>query len=119
MLAKASILVIPLHPVVNGGGTSALVQAMASGKAVVVSASPGVLDYVVDGETALIVPCYDPEAMRTAIMRLLTDHTFRRRLGAAARQRAVRFDSYEAWANTIETVANLVNAPSPDTTRRV
>jgi len=112
LLAAASIVVLPLHPVVNGGGTSALVQAMASGKAVVTTASPGILDYVVDGETALVVPCHDPTAMQAAIARLLTDHVFRRKLGAAGRQRALQVNSYEAWADTIETVADLLS-PAP------
>lgn len=112
LLATASVVVLPLHPVVNGGGTSALVQAMASGKAIVVTASPGVLDYVVDGETALVVPCYDPKAMQAAITRLLTDHAFRRKLGAAGRQRALQVNSYEAWADTIETVADLLSPAS-------
>lgn len=111
LIASASIVVLPLHPIENGGGTSVIVQAMASGKAVVTTASPGILDYVEDGETALVVPCGDADALAAAVTRLLTDHALRRRLGAAARQRALRFNSYEAWANTIETVADLLTEP--------
>lgn len=113
LIASASIIVLPMHSVENGGGTSVLVQAMASGKAVVASASPGILDYVEDGETALLVPCGDAGALAAAVSRLLNDHDLRCRMGNAARQRALRFNSYEAWANTIETVANLVINQSP------
>ena len=113
LIASASIIVLPMHSVENGGGTSVLVQAMASGKAVVASASPGILDYVEDGETALLVPCGDAGALATAVTRLLNDHDLRRRMGNAARQRALRFNSYEAWADTIETVANLVTKHPP------
>jgi glycosyltransferase involved in cell wall biosynthesis len=109
LLGTASVMVLPLAPMVNGAGSSALVQAMACGKASVVSASPGILDYVEDGVTGFIVPCSDPEALGAAINRLLTDHDLRRRMGAAARQRALRLNSYEAWADTIETVVNLLD----------
>ena len=109
LLGTASIMVLPLAPMVNGGGTSALVQAMACGKAVVVSASPGIADYVEDGVTGLVVPCHDPDALAVATNRLLTDHELRRRMGAAARQRALRLNSYEAWADTIDTVVKLVD----------
>ena len=117
LLARALIVVLPLHPVVNGGGTSVMVQAMASGKAVVASASPGVLDYVVDGETGLVVPCHDPQAMQAAITRLLDDPALRCKLGAAARQRALRLNSYEAWADTVETVIGLLSALPADQAR--
>jgi len=110
LLASASIIVLPLHPFVNGGGTSVIVQAMATGKAVVVSASPGVIDYVEDGVTALVVPCGDAGALRDAVNRLLTDHDLRRRMGAAGRERAMRYNSYEAWADTLESVARQVSA---------
>ena len=83
---------------------------MATGKAVVVSASPGVIDYVEDGVTALVVPCGDADALRDAVNRLLTDHDLRRRMGAAARERAMRYNSYEAWADTLESVARQVSA---------
>ncbi len=110
LVGSASIMVLPLHPVVNGGGTSAVVQAMACGKAVVVSASPGILDYVEDGVTALVVPPHDPVALRQAVNRLLSDHDLRRRMGRAARERALRLNSYEAWARTIEGVMATLDA---------
>ena len=113
MLATASIIVLPLHPQVNGGGTSVIVQAMATGKAVVVSASPGVVDYVEDGVTALVVPCHDPVALAAAVNRLLTDHDLRRRMGKAARARAIQFNSYAAWADTLERVITQVTAAEP------
>ncbi len=50
--------------------------------------------------------------MQAAITRLLTDHAFRRKLGAAGRQRVLQVCSYEAWADTIETVADLLS-PAP------
>ena len=45
-IGASLIVVLPLHPSTHAGGVSALLQAMAMGKAVVVSASPGIMDYV-------------------------------------------------------------------------
>ena len=104
LVATAAIVVLPLHPSGYAGGVTALVQAMASGKAVVVAASPGIAEYVSHGVNALVVPCHDPAALRAAIGRLLDDAGLRRRLGAAARVCAVQRFSLEAWADRLEAI---------------
>ena len=48
----------------------------------------GLLDLVVDEETGLLVPPRDVAALRAALERLLGDVELRKRLGAAARERA-------------------------------
>jgi D-inositol-3-phosphate glycosyltransferase len=45
------------------------------------------LDLVVDGETGILVPPGDVDALREALERLLADEGLRRRLGDAARER--------------------------------
>jgi glycosyltransferase involved in cell wall biosynthesis len=47
------------------------------------------VDAILDGKTGLLVPVKDPESMARAIATLLGDNELRRRLGMAARQRAV------------------------------
>lgn len=44
-------------------------------------------DVIVDGETGLLVPRQDPDAIAGALVRLLTDETRRRRMGEAGRRR--------------------------------
>jgi glycosyltransferase involved in cell wall biosynthesis len=63
-------------------------EAMASGKPVVASAIGGLKEIVVDGETGLLVPANDVDALHGAIARLLADEQLRRRMGEAARERA-------------------------------
>lgn len=66
----------------------ACLEAMAFGKPVVASAVGGLLDLVVDGETGVLVPPNDVDALRGALTSLLADAEHRRRLGGAARERA-------------------------------
>lgn len=64
-----------------------LIEAMAMGKPVVATASGGVPEIVVHGETGLLVQPADPAALAEAVHTLLADPGLRRRLGGAARAR--------------------------------
>jgi glycosyltransferase involved in cell wall biosynthesis len=77
-------------------------EAMACGRPLVGSAVGGLLDRVVDGETGVLVPPRAPQATAQAINELLADPGRRRRIGHAARARAVR--SYE-WSRVAESTA--------------
>jgi D-inositol-3-phosphate glycosyltransferase len=63
-------------------------EAMAHGRPVVASAVGGLLDLVVHGETGLLVPPGDVDALRGALGQLLGDEHLRRRMGEAGRARA-------------------------------
>ena len=64
----------------------ALVEASASGLAVVAGDSGGVADAVRDGETGILVDPDEPAAVATAITRLLGAPELRHRMGAAGRR---------------------------------
>jgi glycosyltransferase involved in cell wall biosynthesis len=83
-------------------------EAMAHGRPVVASAVGGLLDLVVDGETGLLVEPGDVGALRAALQRLLGDAELRRRLGAAARERAREQLSWDAA--TAATLAAYADA---------
>lgn len=85
LLQRATLVVVPLRPMVTASGVSTVLEAMAMGKALVVSDSPGIRDYVAHEKTALVVPCGDALAMRAAIQRLLREADTRARLGVVAR----------------------------------
>jgi mannosyltransferase len=64
-----------------------LLEAMAAGNALI-AARAGVADVaVVDGETGVLVPPGDPDALADAVAGLLSDPAQRDRLGSAARRR--------------------------------
>jgi glycosyltransferase involved in cell wall biosynthesis len=70
-----------------------IAEAMACGRAVVVSRAGGAAELFTPGREALGVPPGDVDALADALRMLLTDDALRERLGAAARRAAVqRFD---------------------------
>ena len=82
-LARASVFCLPSHA---EGLPMAMLEAMAVGKAVVVSRAGGIPEAVADGDNGLLVPPRDVQALAAALSRLLPDEVLRRRIGARARQ---------------------------------
>ena len=70
----------------NEGTPVAVIEAMAAGKAVAATAVGGVVDLVRSGETGLLVPAGQIEALTDALVRLATSPDDRARMGAAARR---------------------------------
>jgi glycosyltransferase involved in cell wall biosynthesis len=60
-----------------------VIEANACGAPVVASRSPGLVESVRDGETGILVPHGDPEALAGAITRLLEDPSLRRTMAEA------------------------------------
>lgn len=96
-LLEAAVFVMPsvVTPEGNQDGIPvALMEAMASGAAVVATRVSGLPELVEDDHNGLLVPPRDPAALAAAIERLLADPALRRRLGAAARETVARhFDA--------------------------
>jgi glycosyltransferase involved in cell wall biosynthesis len=73
LYAASRFVVMPLDPVDFQAGVTAILEAMAMGKAVICTRTPGQTDVIVDGENGLYVEPGDPRSLRAAIQRLL-DH---------------------------------------------
>jgi glycosyltransferase involved in cell wall biosynthesis len=89
-LFGAEAVAVPLAVQDISAGQMVVIQAMALGKAIVVTRTPTIEDYVTDGEDALLVPPGDAKAMEQAIGRLLQDPSLRERLGRNAMARFER-----------------------------
>jgi glycosyltransferase involved in cell wall biosynthesis len=71
----------------EGGGLTSLLETLAMARPLVATDRPILHDYVTDGETALLVPPEEPEALAEAIRRVLDDADLAGRLGEAGRAR--------------------------------
>jgi glycosyltransferase involved in cell wall biosynthesis len=80
-----------------------LIEAMATGLPVIATDYPGVRVVVDEGETGLVVPAGDPEAVAGAMRELLGRAAEgRRRMGDAGRQTAVREWGWEALLDRMD-----------------
>ena len=84
LLARARVACAPSH---QEGLSSAIVEAMAAGLPVVGSEVGGTPELVQEGETGLLVPPRDPQALSERLLALLREPERARALGAAGRKR--------------------------------
>lgn len=70
------------------GLSNVLLEAAAAGRPAVATAVGGTDEIVIDGETGLLVPANDADALAAAMLRVVQDPSLRERLGRAARDRA-------------------------------
>jgi len=101
LLARANVYAIVLEDRGVSAGQVRLAHANERGVPVVATRTAALEEYVVDGETALLVPPADPAALRSAIDRVLGDPALAASLrdGAQARSaRWVRDDYLDALA---------------------
>lgn len=85
-----------VHPALAEGLGVILLQAGAAGVPAVATAAGGMPEVVRDGQTGLLVPPGDADALAAALIRLLREAPLRRRLGEAARRHVQAHFSIEA-----------------------
>jgi glycosyltransferase involved in cell wall biosynthesis len=109
VLRAADLLLLTTEPPESFG--IVLIEAMACGLPTIATDYPGVRAVVDEGETGLLVPANDPDAVAAALRSLIEAGVEgRRRLGAAGRQKAERLWSWprlldrmdEAYREAIE-----------------
>ncbi|MBI3127192.1 MAG: glycosyltransferase family 4 protein [Candidatus Tectomicrobia bacterium] len=100
-----------VFPSLNEGMGRAAVEAMAAGLAVVASRTGGLPEVVRDGETGLLVPPGDAEALASAMERLLARPEERRAMGEAGRRLARDYGA-ERMCERLEALYARLLAPS-------
>ncbi len=116
LYARAMVVVVPVLPTDFQAGVTTLLEAMAMGKPVVVTATEGQRDIVDNGDTGILVPPGDPGALRNAVRRLLDDAGERARLGRNARRAVETRFSLDIYAATL--AAHLDELAEASTSRR-
>lgn len=116
VFAAADVVVVPSRN--NDPCPLVVLEAMATGRAVVGTRTGGIPEMLSE-DTGALVPPGNPPAMAEAIIRLLQEPVLRQRLGAAARRR-VEENFYESrLAEDVAKVYRVVThkattSPSPD-----
>ncbi|MNY03816.1 D-inositol 3-phosphate glycosyltransferase [compost metagenome] len=91
----------------------AAVEAAACGLPVVASRVGGVGEVVLDGETGMLVPPADPEALAQALSRLLDDPALRVAMGERGRAHVARCFDWQRNADAMEAVYERLLAAAP------
>ena len=81
----ATLVVLPSR---REGMPKVVLEAAACGLPVVTTRVPGCREAVIDGHTGILVPHGDPQALASAILRILTDEKLRTAMGTNARKLA-------------------------------
>ena len=97
---NAAVVVLPLANVDFPAGITALLEAQACGRPVVVSASAGIID-AVEPDSAVTVPCEDPNALRRAVLRLIEQPGEAALLAERARAAVLRDCTLARWISRI------------------
>lgn len=103
-LFRADIVVVPLQVDDISAGQMVLIQAMAYGRPLVVTDTPTITDYLINNDTALLVPRGDAHAMEAAIRRFLDDPAAATAMGQRAQAK------YASHFSTEKHVQALIRA---------
>ena len=106
LLSALDVFVLPSY---TEGCPTALLEAMASGKAIIASNIPSVKDIVRDGKEAILVNPYDAEELKQAILRLYTSSSLRTELGHRAEKRAEAYSIYEICRRILKLYEDLIH----------
>ncbi len=106
LYATAAIVAYPSW--YREGVPKVLLEAAASGKAIVTTDHPGCREVVVSGENGYLVPVKNAQATANAIEKILNDPALRERMGAAGRQKALNeFDVAHVVAQTLGVYSRI------------
>jgi len=114
-LLAARVVALPVRDNSYSGATTVLLQALATGKPVVVSRTAAIAQgyHLEDGENCRLVPPGDDEAFELALASVLRDPEWASALGDRARETAVRHLTWERYTGTIR---DLLRAAAGGTT---
>jgi len=96
---------------ISEGFPYTVIEAMTTGRPCVATDVGGVSEAI--GDTGIVVPPRDPEAMAAACVKLLTEHTNRLILGARARQRVLELFTLDQAIETFEEIYRGLARPAP------
>jgi glycosyltransferase involved in cell wall biosynthesis len=117
LYASSAFVVVPLYENDFQAGVTTLLEAMAMGKAVIVTETTGQRDVVVHGENGLTTPPGDVPAWKEAIVRLRNDAVLRERLGRNARRWIEENATLTLWVDNIVNGIRDSVPQRPDKTR--
>jgi glycosyltransferase involved in cell wall biosynthesis len=110
LYGRAAVVAVATRGNLHVSGITTILEAMALGRPVIATATPGMEDYVEPGVTGLLVPPGDPAALAAAIGTLLDDTAQAEALGTAAQVRVQEQNSSQAQASRLAAIVTAASA---------
>lgn len=110
LLQAARVSVIPVANPTTASGQVTLLNSMGMGRATIITRCPGSVDYVVDGETAVLVSPGSVEELARALDRLWSDEEYRGQLGAQGRRHVASRYSDEAIGRIMGDICDKIES---------
>lgn len=101
LYTSSAVVAVPLYENDFQAGITSILEAMACGKAVVVSQTVGQTDAIIDGINGLYVAVDDPKAWETALRKLQSDPELRATLGQNARRWIEENATLDLWVDRL------------------
>jgi glycosyltransferase involved in cell wall biosynthesis len=116
-LRDASVLVLarPSSQQADAGFPTKLGEYLASGRPTVVTVTSDIAEYLADGESALLIPPDDTDAVTAALRRALSDPERAARIGAAGHRVAVERFDYRQGGRTLAEALRRHRRSGPGT----
>jgi glycosyltransferase involved in cell wall biosynthesis len=109
--AVADVLVLPSH---REGLPTVILEAQAAGKPVVGASATGIIDLISDGDTGLLFPVRDVQALAEAIARLLADKSLAYKLGLAGQEQVkLKFQQEKIWEDLYRAYLEILQKQEP------
>jgi len=107
-------------PSLSEGSPLSLIEAMATGKAIIASDIPSIREIVRHNKEAILVDPLDVEALKQAILLLHNNPDLRTKLGRRARERAKLYDVSKVYGQILNVYEELVRCKAKyDTAKKL
>jgi glycosyltransferase involved in cell wall biosynthesis len=111
---RSRFVVVPLYDVDSNCGVTTVTEAMAMGRAVIVTRIRGQHDVITDGQEGMYVPPGDPGALRSAIGHLVAHPEEAERMGRAGRALVERRHTMDAYVAQLRAIVESAGAGPND-----
>jgi glycosyltransferase involved in cell wall biosynthesis len=102
---RAQFVVLPIYNLIYSAGATGAMEAANMERAVIATRSQGIVDFVIDGETGILVSPGDDYEMKSAIDYLIRNPKEARRMGKNGRQWVEEKHNLE---NYVDSIASLL-----------
>ncbi len=118
--SESRFIIVPIRATTQwSAGCTSVQAAQAMGRAVIATRMPGLSEYLLDGETGLLVDQGDDRAMAEAIATLWHDPGRTTQMGQRGREWVHMHHSLDRWLDQVEALVERAHRASTSYTHRV